>query len=287
MRLGHAQHTRHNDAKLGAGTPSATAGAVAVLHTHNRRLDFHPHVHRVMPAAALDAKQGVWRTKARPTRARRGKDSATKTGATPAGGGGYLFSQTALAKVFRAKVLDAIEHAGLNLPPSLPAVWVEHCKAVGDGQKALLYLGRYLYRGVIQEADILRCDDQGKVTFQYRDAKTDKLAQRTLHGADFLWLVLQHVLPRGLRRSRNFGFLHPNSAGAIRLLLQVLHLRAPPGSQARPAPARPAWRCACGQPMQVVRRRMPALQAADTPNLPPLRVKPPDKPSAGQGHTMQ
>ena len=28
------------DAKL-----SATAGAVGVLHTHNRRLDFHPHLH--------------------------------------------------------------------------------------------------------------------------------------------------------------------------------------------------------------------------------------------------
>ena len=65
----------------------------------------------------------------------------------------------------------------------------------------------------------------GLVTFRYRDAKTDKTALRTLPGADFLWLVLQHVLPKGLRRSRNFGFLHPNSAGAIRLL-QVLHLRA-------------------------------------------------------------
>ena len=244
---------------------------MGVLHAHNRRLDFHPHVpvHRVVPAAALDAKQGVWRTKSRPTRPRRGKASATKIGATPAGGGGYLFSQTALAKVFRAKVFDAIRDAGLSLPLSLPAVWVAHCKAIGDGQKALLYLGRYLYRGVIQEADILRCDDQGNVTFQYRDAKTDKMAQRTLPGADFLWHVLQHVLPKGFRRSRNFGFLHPNSAGAIGLL-QVLHLRAPPGSQARPAPARAAWRCACGQPMQVVRRRMPPLQDANGPNLTPL-----------------
>jgi hypothetical protein len=273
----------HNDAKLGAGS-SVMAGAVGVLHTHNRRLDFHPHVHMVMPAAALDAKRRLWRTKARPTRVRRGK-----VGATPAGGG-YLFSEKALAKVFRAKVLDAIEDAGLTLPPKLPATWVANCKAVGDGQKALLYLGRYLYRGVIQEADILRCDDTGRVTFQYRDAKTGKIAQRTLPGADFLWLVLQHVLPKGLRRSRDFGFLHPNSAGAIRLL-QVLHLRVPPGSQAGPAPARPAWRCTCGQPMHVVRRRMPALQAAAELNSPtvdssPTRVTLPDKPNAAQGHTL-
>ena len=293
----------HNDAKLGG-----TAGAVGVLHTHNRRLDFHPHVHRVMPAATLDAKQGLWRTKARPTRARRGKvrptqarrskDSAaklsTQTDNRPADGG-YLFNERALATVLRAKLLDATQAAGLTLPPSLPAVWVAHCKAVGDGQKALLYLSRTLYRGVIQESDILRCDDKGNVTFQYRHAKTGKLAQRTLPGADFLWHVLQHVLPKGLRRSRNFGFLHPNSAGSIRLL-QVLHLRVTPGNPVRPAPERPAWRCVCGQPMLVVRRRMPPLQAGDAPNLPSMNppagnppslpVKPPDKPSPGQAHTM-
>jgi len=39
-----------NDRQL-PGTP----GAIAVLHTHSRRLDFHPHVHLVVPAAAVDA----------------------------------------------------------------------------------------------------------------------------------------------------------------------------------------------------------------------------------------
>ena len=41
---------------------------------------------------------------------------------------------------------------------------------------------------------------------------------RTVSGATFLWLVLQHVLPKGFRRSRNFGFLHPNSKRLISLL---------------------------------------------------------------------
>ena len=134
-----------------------------------------------------------------------------------------------MATVFRAKLLDATWAAGPSRPLNLPAVWVPHCKAVGDGHKALLYLSRYLYRSLVREADILRCDAQGNVTFQYRHAKTDKTAQHTLPGADFLWLVPKHVLPRGLRRSRNFGFLHPNSAGAIRLL-QVLHPQVPPAA---------------------------------------------------------
>ncbi len=41
---------------------------------------------------------------------------------------------------------------------------------------------------------------------------------RTLPGTQFLWLILQHVLPGGFRRTRNFGYLHPNSKRLIALL---------------------------------------------------------------------
>lgn len=87
-----------NDKQL-QGTP----GAIAVLHTNTRQLEFHPHVHLVMPAATLDAKRRQWRTK------RRGKAA-----------GVYLFNHKALAKVFRAKMLAAIEAAGLTLPGRYP-----------------------------------------------------------------------------------------------------------------------------------------------------------------------
>ena len=114
------------------------------------------------------------------------------------------------------------------------------------------------------------------------------MATRTLRGADVLWLVLQHVLPKGLRRARNFGFLHPNSARAI-ALLQVLHLRAAPAAASTPAPTpastqRPTWRCACGQPMQVLRRRLPPLRTPARPEGQSERVTLPDKPEQEQVH---
>ena len=186
-----------NDRQL-QGTP----GAIAVLHTNTRQLEFHPHVHLVMPAAAVNAKQRKWRTK------RRGK-------------AGYLFNQNALAKVFRAKMLAGIEAAALTLPPRYPKKWVVDCKSVGNGEKALIYLGRYLYRGVIAEKDIVACDN-GQVSFCYRNAKTGKMERRTVPGAHFLWLMLQHVLPKGFRRARNFGFLHPNCKRVIALLHVLL-----------------------------------------------------------------
>jgi hypothetical protein len=83
---------------------------------------------------------------------------------------------------------------------------VVDCKSVGSGEKALVYLGRYLYRGVIAERDILRCEN-GQVTYRWRDSKTKKYVQRSVSGVAFLRLVLQHVLPKGFRRARNYGVL--------------------------------------------------------------------------------
>jgi hypothetical protein len=223
----------HNDRQL-QGTP----GAIAVLHTHSRRLDYHPHVHLVVPAGAIDAKQQRWRTKR----------------CAPAKGR-YLFNHKALAKVFRAKMLAGIEAAGLALPARHPGAWVVDCKSVGSGQKALVYLGRYLYRGVIREKDIVACGE-GQVGFLYRDAKTGAVQRRTLSGADFLWLVLQHVLPKGFRRARNFGFLHPNSRRLI-ALLQVLLKFAPPTIAMRPRP--PLLCVCCGAVMRIVRTRLLSL----------------------------
>jgi hypothetical protein len=39
-------------------------GATLVLHTHSRALDFHPHVHVVLPAGAIDPATRDWNRKA-------------------------------------------------------------------------------------------------------------------------------------------------------------------------------------------------------------------------------
>ena len=229
-----------NDQQL-QGTP----GAIAVLHTNTRRLDYHPHVHLVMPAAALDAQRKQWRTKRRKAKA------------------SYLFNHKALAKVFRAKLLAALAAAGLALPERYPKAWVVDCKAVGSGESALIYLGRYLYRGVIQEKDIVACHN-GQVSFRYRDAKTGKMERRTVSGAHFMWLVLQHVLPKGFRRARNFGFLHPNCKRLI-ALLHVL-LKFAPGRALTWVKQRAPILCpCCGAVMTIVKTQLRSLFSGPLP----------------------
>ena len=235
-------HTFSQNDKQLQGTP----GAIAVLHTNTRRLDFHPHVHLVMPAAAVDGERKAWRTK-------------------PCGKGKkrYLFNHKALAKVFRAKLLAGITAAGLTPPGRSPKDWVVDCKSVGSGEPALIYLGRYLYRGVIREKDILSCKD-GQVSFRYQNAKTKRIECRTLPGADFLWLVLQHVLPKGFRRARNFGFLHPNCKRLIALLHVLLNF-APGRSMAWVKERAPMLCTCCGAVMAIVKTQIRSALSGGAP----------------------
>jgi len=105
----------------------AEMGMTAVLHTHSRKLDYHPHIHVVVPGGGVDMKRRQWKKL-------KGK---------------YLFNEFALANVFRARFIDALNAAGFKIPQKSPKKWVANVRHVGKGLPALKYLSRYLYRGVI------------------------------------------------------------------------------------------------------------------------------------------
>ncbi len=120
-------------------------------------------------------------------------------------------------------MLEAInQHSCLSLPNHLPPKWVVDCRAVGEELPTLKYLSRYLYRGVLPDKDIINIT-KDNVTFRYRDGQTNHWKQRTLPTLKFLMLMLQHVLPKGLQRARDYGFLRGN-AKAILHQIQCLLL---------------------------------------------------------------
>lgn len=224
-----------NDGKLGGA-----AGLEAILHTHSRDLRYHPHIHVIMPAASIDLESRLWRTKS--------KD--------------YLFNHKALAKVFRAKLLQAMVDEKLAVPKDCPEDWVVHCKNVGNGEKAIVYLGNYLYRGVIREKDILKCKD-GLVTYRYLHAKTNRYRTKTVPGEYFLYLLMLHILPKGFRRARSYGFLHPRSKKLIRFLQMVLHVKPFTWLKQK---TRPSIICpVCGKAMKIIYRMLPGYSPQQTP----------------------
>ncbi len=200
----------------------AEPGMTAVLHTQTRRLDFHPHLHLVVPAGGIDVKQKLWKP---------GKRK-------------YLFPVAVLRKLFREKLLAILRDAGLSYARELhQRDWVVHIRAAGHGEHAFEYLSRYLYRGVISEKDIISEDD-GRITFAYREGGTNLPKTRTMPTLDFLFLILKHVLPKRFRRTRDYGFLHGNAKAKLRVLQLLLKadVKIP---QQKPRPPIPCPKCGC------------------------------------------
>lgn len=208
----------------------AEVGMTMVLHTHARDLDYHPHIHALIPGGGVNRRLCRW--------VRVQKE--------------YLFNGFALAKKFRGKFLNQIQSAGLPIPDNLPAKWVAHCEHVGNGLPALKYLARYLYRGVVNENNIVANKD-GNITFRYRDSTTGEIRYRTMKGEEFLHLYLKHVLPRGFRRSRDYGFLHGNAKRVRTLIQLILHVFI---WMSPPVRSRPVYVCPhCRSTMTVKRFR--------------------------------
>ena len=188
----------NNDRQL-----QGSLGMTAILHTHSRKLEYHPHIHVLIPAGSFNQSRTCWREKSSQ----------------------YLFNGRALAVVFKAKFLSYLKEANIIYPNDLPKKWIAQCQSVGKGEPALKYLSRYLYRGIINEKNILKIQN-GLVSFRYKDSQTKQWKIRTETAVKFLWLVMQHVLPKGLRRVRDYGYLHGNAKSLLhKIQLQLkVHL---------------------------------------------------------------
>ena len=192
----------------------AQPGILAVLHTHSRDLGFHPHAHLLCCAGGITP-QGHWRF---PTNAR------------------FLVPGRALSKIFRAKLRDALEHAGLlSLVPSKvwDKPWVVHLQHAGRGQQVVDYLGRYLFRAPISNSRILDFDGSN-VTFSYDSHRTGKSEKQTVLAHEFLRRVLTHTLPKGFHRVRYYGIFSPGCHDKLKQARSLLDRFAQATSATRP-----------------------------------------------------
>lgn len=221
------------------GLRAATSGFTAVLHTWNQRLEFHPHIHCLVPGAGLNDTRDYVRVKT---------DQ-------------FLVYLPHLQAAFRQHFYRLFKEHDWQVDPTVwSKPWGVHIQPAGCGTAAVKYLGTYVARTAIQDARLLSVTNQ-TVTFRWKDrAQQNRSRSLTLPGIEFVRRYLRHVLPRGLRSVRYYGFCHP-TAKASRLRVQ-LHSGKPldlglsalasySQPEALPEPSAPP--CPkCGQPMQLL-----------------------------------
>lgn len=167
------------------------AGFFGVLHTWGRQLQYHPHIHYVVPGGALSSKDSRWHPSS-PT---------------------FYVPVLALSPIFRAKFRDRMKKAGLfdQIPAEVwQKGWNVNCQAVGEAEGSIKYLAPYVFRVAISDSRIIKVED-GKVYFHYKEQKSNRLRTMALGIMEFIRRFLQHVLPSGFMKVRYYGFLSPTS----------------------------------------------------------------------------
>jgi len=183
---------------------SGRIGYLAVLHTWGGMLQYHPHIHLVIPGGAISEEGDRWM----PSR----QD---------------LFVHTKpLALIFKAKFREAMKKAQLldEINPDVwKQKWVIDSQAVGKGQNSLRYLARYVFRVAISNSRIKGIENDA-IKFAYKDRDKNRLKTMKLEPMEFIRRFLQHVLPRGFMKIRNYGFLNPNSSFSIEKIRELISL---------------------------------------------------------------
>ncbi len=233
----------------------AEIGFLAILHTWTQTLQFHSHIHCVVPGGGLAPDHSQWIPS--PER--------------------FFVHRRVVRTVFRAMFVDGLQDLvtsdGFRLPPKLQFLaepkrfqawvrglhihqWVVYPKATfGTPQQVLRYLGRYIHRVAISNHRLVSFDGN-QVQFRWRDRRAGNL-QRTmeLSADEFTRRFLLHVLGKGFVRIRHFGFIanggRKTSLALCRQLLKHLPSLSTDTSVATPD----GWTCPdCGAPVEVTER---------------------------------
>jgi hypothetical protein len=164
----------------------------------NQQLGFHPHIHCLVPGAGLDTLGRFVRVK-QPD---------------------FLVHLPLLQAAFRRHLHRLFQAHDWEVDPDVwGRNWGVHIQPAGDGGAALKYLGAYVARTAIGDARMVRITEE-TVTFRWKNRDAGNRTELcTLQGVEFVERYLRHVLPRGLRSIRYYGFCHP-SAKVKRLRVQ-------------------------------------------------------------------
>lgn len=207
----------------------ARIGVLALLHTWNQTLGYHPHIHCLLPAGGLSLDGTHWI----PSRKK------------------FFLPVKVLRVKFRGKLLaflqQAFEQGELRFPGRLAELadpsrfaaflkslkqidWIVHVnKPLRRPEHVLKYLARYTYRSAISNGRLV-ASHNGRVHFRCRDSRQgNRCKVVALDAVEFLRRFLLHVLPKGFIRIRYFGLLaHRNRSAALTLSRQLLAASATP-----------------------------------------------------------
>jgi hypothetical protein len=219
-------------------------GFTGILHTWGRQLQYHPHIHYIVPGGGLSQERDAWL----PSRTN------------------FYVPVRALSPIYRALFKQEIHTAG-QLDQIDPHIWTTpwnvHSQANPTGATSLKYLAPYVFKVAISNRRIVGLQDR-IVTFTYRKPGRARPRTTRLDVLEFMRRFLQHVLPAGFMKVRHFGFMNANCRITTDTIRQMITSQtgATPEQPQRTATTLAQVTCPnCGAPLIVLSRVWPLHMA--------------------------
>jgi len=213
------------------GTPAV----MAVLHTSNRQLGYHPHVHAAVAGAGWNEAGGCLALPRNPGFLAPIRRMATWfRGAFIAHLGG-LMKKGKLSFSWKSTSAYSKGDSFNQLLNRLKEVeWNAHVeRTFGDPLAVVKYLGRYTHQTAISNSRIASYTTDG-VTYTWTESKTGTHRSKTVPASQFVKMFSRHILPKGFRRIRRWGLLSSKKAKTLLpLVAAALAKAAAPGRVAR------------------------------------------------------
>ncbi len=219
-------------------------GFTGILHTWGRQLQYHPHIHSIVPGGGLSPEREAWL----PSRAN------------------FSVPVRALSPIYRAIFKQEMRTAGqlAQIDPHVWNIpWNVHSQATPNGATSFKYLAPYVFKVAISHRRIVGLEDRIG-TFTSRQPGSSRPRTTRLDVLEFLRRFLQHVLPAGFMKVRHFGFMHANCRIKTDTIRQMIVVQT--GAileQPRTTATTPAeMTCPnCGAPLVVLIRVWPSHMA--------------------------
>jgi hypothetical protein len=182
-------------------------GYIAVLHTHGRTGQYHPHLHLLATSGGYDGPGECWEHLTYlPYELLRRK--------------WQWHLLTMLRQTLKTKAIHQLVDACFQKDPNGLVTNVQKGQVPSQAQSVARYVARYVVSPPISVRRIDRYDGEW-VTYHYRSHRTDRVEQETVDVLTFIGRMVQHTMPKGFKRIRYYGVQATKTFAKVKVIIHA------------------------------------------------------------------
>jgi hypothetical protein len=182
-------------------------GYIAVLHTHGRNGQYHPHLHLLATSGGYDTQGERWaHVQYVPYTLLRRKWQW------------HLLRM--LRQTLQTEAMNQLVDTCFTQYPNGLVTNVQKGHVPSQYQSVARYVAKYVVSPPISVRRIDRYDGE-RVTYHYRSHRTDRVERETIDVVTFIGRMIQHALPKGFKRIRYYGVQATKTFAKVKQVIQV------------------------------------------------------------------